>query len=189
MLLCVGTASNLDTPNRLKFETSEFFLKSADEMARRLSEIPEAITNTRQIAEMTELQMSFGDLKLPNFPVPEGHRRELAAGRVPGRPGAALRDGHAPAPGSPRLRGRRHHPDGLRRLLPDRRRLHPVRAGPGHRDHVPHGVERLLGAKRVDAHPDYARDTFETLLGASFRIAESLELSSGTRALYHAHPA
>jgi hypothetical protein len=50
-------------------------------------------------------------------------------------------------------------------------------------------VQRLLGAKRVDAHPDYSRDTFETLLGSAFRIADSLELPSGRRTLYRALPA
>ena len=50
-------------------------------------------------------------------------------------------------------------------------------------------VQRLLGAKRDDAHPDYSRETFEALLGASFGIVDSLELASGTRTLYHAVPA
>jgi hypothetical protein len=50
-------------------------------------------------------------------------------------------------------------------------------------------VQRLLGAKREEAHPDYSRETFERLLGSSFRIIESLELATGTRTLYHAVPA
>ncbi len=36
VLLCVGTGSNLDTPNRLRFETNEFYLKTAAEMERAL---------------------------------------------------------------------------------------------------------------------------------------------------------
>lgn len=50
-------------------------------------------------------------------------------------------------------------------------------------------VQRLLGAKREEAHPDYSCETFERLLGSSFRIIESLELATGTRTLYHAVPA
>ena len=34
LLLCIGTATNVDTPGRLKFETNEFFLKSPAEMRR-----------------------------------------------------------------------------------------------------------------------------------------------------------
>src|SRR5207244_10976769 len=52
VLLCVGTASNLDTPGRLKFETDDFYLKSAAEMAALFPDQPEAIANTRRIAEM-----------------------------------------------------------------------------------------------------------------------------------------
>ena len=50
-------------------------------------------------------------------------------------------------------------------------------------------VQRLLGAKRKDAHPDYSLETFEELLRSRFRVANSLELPSGTRTLYYAVPA
>jgi hypothetical protein len=50
-------------------------------------------------------------------------------------------------------------------------------------------VQRLLGAKREDAHPDYSRERFEALLRDSFGIAHSVELTSGMRTLYHALPA
>jgi hypothetical protein len=49
-------------------------------------------------------------------------------------------------------------------------------------------VQRLLGAKPDDAHPDYCRATFEELLGMSFATVNSVELSSGTRTLCHAKP-
>jgi DNA polymerase-3 subunit alpha len=76
VLLCVGTAANIDTPGRLKFETPEFYLKSAAEMAALFADVPEAISNTRLIAEMTDLQLPFGQLRLPDFPVPDGHTVE-----------------------------------------------------------------------------------------------------------------
>jgi DNA polymerase-3 subunit alpha len=76
VLLCVGTASNLDTPNRMKFETPEFYLKSAADMGRLFGELPEALANTRRIAEMTDLKIPFGELKLPQFPVPDGQTVE-----------------------------------------------------------------------------------------------------------------
>ena len=43
VLLCVGTGSNLDTPNRMRFETEEFYLKSAAEMASLFPDVPEAM--------------------------------------------------------------------------------------------------------------------------------------------------
>ncbi|MFV2063781.1 MAG: DNA polymerase III subunit alpha, partial [Chloroflexota bacterium] len=72
VLLCVGTGSNLDTTNRMRFETEEFYLKSAAEMERLFPDNIEALTNSKRIAEMTDLQMTFGELRLPHFPVPDG---------------------------------------------------------------------------------------------------------------------
>jgi DNA polymerase-3 subunit alpha len=76
VLLCIGTASNVSDTNRLKFETEEFYLKSAAEMGRLFRDIPEALTNTRRVAEMTDLKFEFGTLRLPDFPVPAGHTVE-----------------------------------------------------------------------------------------------------------------
>ncbi len=76
VLLCIGTASNLDTPNRMRFESEEFYLKSAAEMEAAFRNVPEALANTRRIAEMVDLTLEFGHLRLPDFPVPEGHTVE-----------------------------------------------------------------------------------------------------------------
>lgn len=50
----------------------EFYVKSAKEMSLLFPELPEALTNTRKIAEMTNLQMDFGTPLLPDFKVPAG---------------------------------------------------------------------------------------------------------------------
>ena len=76
VLLCVGTASNLDTPGRMRFESPEFYLKTAAQMAALFGELPDAISNTRRIAEMVDLELPFGQLRLPDFPVPDGHTVE-----------------------------------------------------------------------------------------------------------------
>ena len=49
-------------------------------------------------------------------------------------------------------------------------------------------VATLLRSKSDDAHPDYARDTFEGLLGGSFDTIEVLRLPAQTRTLYCARP-
>jgi DNA polymerase III subunit alpha len=76
VLLCVGTASNLDTPGRLKFETDDFFLKSAAEMAARFPDHLDAVANTKRIAEMCDLELPLGQLRIPHFPVPDGETAE-----------------------------------------------------------------------------------------------------------------
>ncbi len=77
VLLCVGTGNNLDTPGRMKFETHDFYLKSAAQMAALFPDQREALLNTRKIAEMTGgLQLPLGQLRIPHFPVPDGHTVE-----------------------------------------------------------------------------------------------------------------
>jgi DNA polymerase-3 subunit alpha len=76
VLLCVGTGSNLDTPGRMRFEGTEFYLKSAAEMASLFPEMPEAVSNTRLVAEMVDLELPLGQTRLPDFPVPEGQTVE-----------------------------------------------------------------------------------------------------------------
>ena len=76
VLLCVGTGNNLDTPGRLKFETPEFYVKSAAQMGALFPDQREAILNSRRIAEMTDIALPLGQLRIPHFPVPEGHTVE-----------------------------------------------------------------------------------------------------------------
>ena len=86
VLLCVGTGNNLDTPGRMRFETHDFWLKSAAQMGALFPDQRDAILNTRRIAEMCEIQMPLGNLRIPHFPVPDGEtveswlRKECQAG-------------------------------------------------------------------------------------------------------------
>ena len=43
MLLCIQTGKTLDDPNRMRFETQEFYLKSEDEMRALFPALPEAL--------------------------------------------------------------------------------------------------------------------------------------------------
>jgi DNA polymerase-3 subunit alpha len=70
-LLCVQSASTLDDPNRFKFDSNEFYLKSAAEMRHLFRDHPEACDNTLLIAERCEVNFEHRDL-MPRFPVPEG---------------------------------------------------------------------------------------------------------------------
>jgi DNA polymerase-3 subunit alpha len=76
VLLCVGTGSNLDTPNRLKFETHEFYVKSAAQMAALFPDQREAILNTRRVAEMCAVELPLSVSRIPHFPVPDGETVE-----------------------------------------------------------------------------------------------------------------
>jgi len=76
VLLCVGTGNNIDTPNRMRFETRDFWLKSAAQMAALFPDQREAVLNSRRIAEMTSVDLPLGQLRIPHFPVPDGETVE-----------------------------------------------------------------------------------------------------------------
>lgn len=72
-LLSIGTGSTLDNPQRFKFDSDEFYIKSATEM-RKLwdTEVPEACDNTLLICESITATFHEGKDLLPAFDVPEG---------------------------------------------------------------------------------------------------------------------
>ena len=71
-LLCVQTGSLMSDPDRFKFDGHDHYLKSAAEMRDVFREVPSACDNTLWIAERCNLEIEFGEPKLPNFPLPEG---------------------------------------------------------------------------------------------------------------------
>ena len=74
VLLCIQTGSLRNEPGRLRFEGSEHYLKSSDEMRRLFpgDEFPKACDNTLWIAERANVEIEFGKILLPHFSVPEG---------------------------------------------------------------------------------------------------------------------
>lgn len=73
-LLCIQTGSLRNEPGRLRFEGSEHYLKSAEQMRQLFpeDEFPGACDNTLWIAERADVNIEFGKILLPHFPVPEG---------------------------------------------------------------------------------------------------------------------
>ena len=72
-LLAIQTRDLLSNPKRFKFDTKEFFLKSAAEMLQALPEYPESLALTLEIAQRCSgLELPLGDPRLPTFPVPAG---------------------------------------------------------------------------------------------------------------------
>ncbi len=77
-LLCVQTNALLSDPKRFKFEGTEHYLKTADEMRYLFREVPEACDNTLWIAERADVTIEFGKPQLPNFTLPEGFADDAA---------------------------------------------------------------------------------------------------------------
>ncbi|MBQ7329316.1 MAG: DNA polymerase III subunit alpha [Oscillospiraceae bacterium] len=76
VLLCVQTGRTVDDPNRMKFQTEEFYLKSEDELRQLFPGCDEAFENTMKIADRCNLEFVFNEYHLPSFPVPEGFTNE-----------------------------------------------------------------------------------------------------------------
>ena len=72
ILLSIQTATTIDDPNRLRFSTEEFYLKSPQEMRDLFHQTPEALENTVRIAERCNLELEFGKTHLPHYEPPEG---------------------------------------------------------------------------------------------------------------------
>lgn len=69
VLLCIQTGKTLEEPNGISFETNEFYLKSADEMAALFKGHEEAVSNTSFIAKRCNVEFEFGNIKLPKFTI------------------------------------------------------------------------------------------------------------------------
>jgi len=75
-LICLGTQTTLETPNRMRYQPEQFYLRSQEEMESLFAEIPEATRNTLEVAEQCGLELKFGGLHYPVFTPPETFTRE-----------------------------------------------------------------------------------------------------------------
>ncbi|MFB3815819.1 MAG: DNA polymerase III subunit alpha [Terriglobales bacterium] len=72
VLLCVQTGKSLNDQDRLRFEGNQFYVKSADEMARVFGDSPEVLARTMGIAERCNLKLEKIANPFPEFQVPPG---------------------------------------------------------------------------------------------------------------------
>jgi len=75
-LLCIQTQTTLDDPNRMRFQTDEFYFKSPEEMKKLFRDYPQAISNTLEIAQRCNLELDFSQVHLPKYEPPGGENKE-----------------------------------------------------------------------------------------------------------------
>jgi len=75
-LICIGTQSQLSDTKRMRYAQEQFYLRSAEEMKARFAEVPEAVKNTLEVADMCNVEIQFGDLHYPVFEPPTGKTRD-----------------------------------------------------------------------------------------------------------------
>ena len=83
VLLCIKDNRLVSDEHRFRY-TDDFSMKSTEEMAKSFQNIPEAITNTLEIAKRCKVDFKFGENLIPHFPTPDKksaaeYLRELVA--------------------------------------------------------------------------------------------------------------
>ena len=73
VLLCIQTGKTLDDENRMRYEPRNFYLRSEAEMEELFADYEGAIENTQKIADLCNLEFTFGKYHLPEFQLPPGY--------------------------------------------------------------------------------------------------------------------
>ncbi len=100
VLMCIQTERRVNDPDRMRFETEEFYVKSPEEMAELFSYVPQAISTTAEIAKRCNVEFDRGSRHLPSFAVPDNrdayeYLKELCVNGLNyryGKPSAELYD-------------------------------------------------------------------------------------------------
>ena len=163
--LCIAEGQLVADGDRRQL-TAEHRFKTRAEMAALFADLPEALAATVEIAERCAFRPRHAAPILPRFSAGTRRRRvgrgasELRQRRR-SRPRSGAWSAHGLAPGrtdrglsrAARLRARRHRAHEVSRLLPDRRRFHPVGEGAGHSGRArPRLRRRLAGRLRAHHH-------------------------------------
>jgi DNA polymerase-3 subunit alpha len=73
ILLCVQTGSFLSDEKRMSLKNFELHVTDPNELIKRWGNYcPEAITNTKALADRCDVTIELGKILIPKFPVPEG---------------------------------------------------------------------------------------------------------------------
>ncbi len=71
ILLCMQTGNTVNDENRLRYEGGQYYLKSEEEMLKLFGYAKQAVENTHKIAERCNVEIVFGEQKLPKYDVPK----------------------------------------------------------------------------------------------------------------------
>ena len=72
ILMCVQTGKKYNDTQRMRFNTDQVYLRTPEEMAEQFPVRQDALENTVKIAEMCNVEITFGRPVLPQFDIPGG---------------------------------------------------------------------------------------------------------------------
>jgi DNA polymerase-3 subunit alpha len=73
ILMCIQTGKTMNDPNRMRWTTSDFYLKSRDEMMELFGELEDAVDRTWEIAQRCHVSLQKVAEPFPRFDVPPTH--------------------------------------------------------------------------------------------------------------------
>ncbi len=76
LLLCIQTGKLVSDEDRMRYEGGQYYLKSEEEMKRLFPYALEALENTHKIAQRCNVEIVFGEQKVPKYEVPQGYQSE-----------------------------------------------------------------------------------------------------------------
>ena len=77
VMMCIGMNNKVDDPNRMRMQGSEFYMKTEEEMRALFPYCQEACDNTIEIAEKCNVELKWGEIILPRYPLlDEGETHE-----------------------------------------------------------------------------------------------------------------
>ncbi|HEX4044493.1 MAG TPA: DNA polymerase III subunit alpha [Gammaproteobacteria bacterium] len=74
--VCIQQGVTLNDPQRSRAYTEQQYLRSPAEMQRLFADLPEALTNTIEIAKRCNVTLTLGQNRLPHFAVPDAYTTE-----------------------------------------------------------------------------------------------------------------
>lgn len=72
VLLCIQTNRKVHDEDRMRYTGGQYYLKSKEEMYKLFPYAKEALANTQKIADRCNVEIVFGEQKVPEFDVPDG---------------------------------------------------------------------------------------------------------------------
>lgn len=73
ILLCIQTGKKVQDEDRMRYEGGQYYLKSPEEMQRLFPYAAQALENTGKIAQRCNVEIVFGEQKVPKYEVPQGY--------------------------------------------------------------------------------------------------------------------
>ena len=71
--MLINTGADPNDPERLTLTTDDFSMLEPEKMMEIFKDTPEAIENTKKIADMCNFEFQLGKTQLPHFVVPTGY--------------------------------------------------------------------------------------------------------------------